>query len=324
MEMKTDLKKQIIALLISLLVSLLISFLPDWTKVSFSTADQVLLAIGLFIAFLLFDILWIIGQFSDKLNKNNIEWSIENNCDNQLINIRNYFHQIAQDAYGSKDLFVGHYLKEIQRISNSMRDAAEKKEVIMQADHLLSVDNVLDIFQDDKEKIWRYTWPFSDDNKLFSEVPWKRYFEVTANMLHQKKIKRIQALFVISDYSLLNGARFCKLLDYFSCTPGMDCRIMLREVFQTIANDNGISPEYPDLGIYAKKLLFVTTQYEPVTIGTFTKDEKRIERYIHFFDTLWGSQSITKKNPSQNKNIITLQELFEFDEQEDIRELEHL
>lgn len=321
MESNIDLKKQLIALLISLLASLLISFIPDWTKVSFSTADQVLLAIGSFIAFLLLDILWIMGHYADRVIKNDNKWNIENSCDIELMNIRNYFHQITQDAYGPKDLFVGHFLKEIRRITNAMREAAEKKEVVVQADHLLSVDNVLDAFQGDGDRIWRYTWPFSNDSKLFSEVPWKRYFEVTTNMLQKKHIKSIRALFIINNHSLLSGARFCKILDYMSCTPGMDCRIILRDVFQTIADDNGIPPENPDFGIYGKKLLFVTSQYEPVTMGVFTKDEKQIDKYIRLFDTLWASQSITKKNPSQNKNCITLQELFEFDDQQDIKEM---
>jgi hypothetical protein len=321
MDNKIDLKKQIIALVVSLLTSLIISFIPDWTKVSFTTADQVLLATGLFIAFLLLDVLWIIGQYADKVIKNNNEWKVENSCDIELTNIRNYFHQLTQDSYGPRDLFVGHYLKEIRKISNSIREAAEKKEVLVQADHLLSVDNVLDAFQGDDDRIWRYTWPFSDDSVLFSEVPWKRYFEVTATMLQKKKIKGIRALFIIKDHSLLVGARFCKILDYMSCTPGMDCRIILKDVFQVIAKDNGISPEYPDFGIYGKKLLFITSQYEPVTMGVFIKEEKQIDKYIRLFDTIWDSQSITKKNPSQNRKCITLQELFEFDDQQDSKEM---
>lgn len=309
-----ELKKQIIVLIISLVVSIVFSFVPEWTGIELTLYEQILFSLSLFIVFLLLDILWIVAHRLNQLSRETDYWLLRNNGDWELSNIRASFAKIIQDSYGKRDLFIAHFMKEFQRVSNEIKDVTEKQELRVAADHFLSVENVLDAFSGDDERIWRYTWPLSAGQKLFDDLPWKRYFEATTKMLIDKKIECIRSILILDSASLINDHRIKKLMDFFYSNERMDCRFILHNVYNKICSDNGLPPHYIDFGIYGRRLLFRTEQYEPEIIGTFSKDANLINNYVKLFDAMWNADSITNKNPSIVTEIVTLEDLFKFDD----------
>lgn len=310
-----EIKKQLIVLILSLLVSILVGFLPDWTSVSFSAADQILLSILTFISFLLLDILWVVGNTANLNGLHFRLWKMRNTGEQHLANIRNHYNEIVNQSYGERDVFVNYILRELYKLENITREAAEKKSLLFEAEQFLRVDNVLDAFLGDRERIWRYSWPMSNvDGKLFTELAWKRYFEETAGMIKAKKIKAVKVLIIIGEFSMLENVRVKKLLDFYKTNKGIECKIIKKETFEYLCVDNGISSNTPDFGIYGRNLLYVAQQYIPDTRGIFTKDREIIDKYINLFDTIWNSQSVAKENPSTCSKIVSVQELFEFDD----------
>ncbi|MDP3296003.1 MAG: hypothetical protein Q8N09_00145 [Thermodesulfovibrionia bacterium] len=308
-----ELKKQIIVLAIQLAVSIIFSFVPGWTTIELTLYEQILFSISLFIVFLLLDILWIVAHRLNLLSREAELWLLRNNGDWELSNIRTSFAKIIQNSYGKRDLFIAHFMKEFQRLSNKIKDVTEKQELRVAADHFLSVENVLDAFSGDDERIWRYTWPLSAGQKLFDDLPWKRYFEATTKMVIEKKIECIRSILILDNASLINDSGIKKLMDFFHSNERMDCRLILYDVYKKICSDNELPPHYIDFGIYGRRLLFRTEQYEPEIIGTFSKDANLINNYVNLFDAMWNADSVTIKNPSTVTEIVTLEELFKFD-----------
>lgn len=311
-------KKQIIVISISLGVSILLSFVPKWTGIPIKLYEQILFSISLVIVCLLLDILWITAHRLNQLSKDSELWILRNKADWELSNIRSSFTKIAEGSYGKRDLFIAHFMKEFRRLSNKIRNVTEKQELRVVADHFLSVENVLDAFSGDDERIWRYTWPLTVGEKLFDELPWKCYFEETAKMLNEKRIKYIRSILILDNLTLIKDSRIEKLMDYFHSNQRMDCRIISNDVYQKICSDNELPTRYKDFGIYGRRLLFRTEEYEPEIIGTFSKDVNLISNYVSLFDVMWNSDSVTRKNPSTVTEIVPLEDLFKFDDEHPI------
>jgi len=313
-----ELWRQVGILLLSLLIPIVILKVPDWTSFNFSKSDEFILGILLFIAFLLIDIFWLANKIAAREAREEQLWTFQEACDKELLCVRACFVQIFRESYGTRDLFVTHFAKEVHQLVENVKQVAERRELRVQAEHFLNVDNVLDAFQGDSERIWRYTWPIEGTQRLFDELAWKRYFEKTVRMVDAGEIKEVRSVLVLSEPQLVQSPRVKKLLDFFHTNRGFLCFTVNRQDFRAICADNGMPANYIDFGIYGSRLLFLTEQYDPEIIGVFTKDSTRIRHYCNLFDSMWGSPSVAKKNPSKCDTKVTLEELYEFDETEPV------
>lgn len=313
MKDSTEVKKQIIVLLLSLLISVLTVVIPDWAKLNFTKADEIFLGIMLFISFLLIDVFWIISKYADREKKAEQTAVLRDHFDKTLASIRTCFSHIAGTSYSTKDLFVTHFVKQAHEFESKIRDVAERQELRLRADHFLNLDNVLDAFHGDPDRIWRYTWLVDAKHRLFDHN-WKRYFERTACMLEKGEIKQARSLLVLDDISLLTTPRVAKLLDFYHTHKGMECWVISRSDYLAICADSGVPASYLDFGIYGNRLLFLTEQYEPEIIGIFTKDPKAVEHYRLFFDSMWGTPSVAKRNPSTASDPVSVEDMFSLDE----------
>jgi len=307
-------KKQIIVLIISLGLSIFFGFIPNWTGVEFSVADQALLSISLFISFLLLDILWITAAYSSKENREHSSWLLRNAGDHILANLRSNFINIVKDAYSPKDLYVLYFLEEFEHLAERVRGAAEKQELRVVSSHLFVSENLLDTTSyGEKNLVIRYVWLLSLGERLFDDYPWRRYFEQIVTMAKQGSIKSIKVIFIVEDFSVIENPRLKLFLDFFKTNKGLECHLLKADDFRNLSSQNGISQHYVDFGIYGSRLMFRTEQYEPETTGLFTKDSILIRTYTTFFDILWNTMAITRKNPSQATTPVSLDELFRFD-----------
>lgn len=314
-ERKEELRRQLVILGISLVSSFVFWFLPFWTGTpyKFTVADQFLMSLTSFIALTMLDIVWIEGNNLAQQRSDYKKWTIMNDADKELNNIRTFFGQVVQGAYNKKDLFVNQYMGKLQRLAGEIKHTAEKNELRVEANHLLSVDDVLAVFEGDRERIWRYTWPISSNERVLGHPAWRRYFEETANMLHQRQLNGIHILVIVPDLSTLSLPRVTKLLDFFHAFKGMECRIVLHDQFVIICGDNDIPRTWLDFGIYAKRLLFITDT-DGSGNGLWTKDDQIIQKYVGVFDVVWQTKGISKTNPSVCNTLVTLAELMDFDD----------
>lgn len=307
--------RQILVLVLQLVVSVLVTIWPDWGRLEFTKADEVLLGSSLFVAFLLLDILWVTSRLAARNSREDSLWIIRDECDTHLRNISQSYARLLRDAYGSSDLFVGHFRSAVRRLEQSITEVAESRRLRVQADHFLNVDNVLDAFQGDSELIWRYTWDINDgSDRLFDELAWRRYFERTADMVRGGQIKEVRTILVLDDANVTSAPRIEALLRFFRTHSGFSCCTVLKEDFRTLCNDSDVPGKCIDFGIYGRRLLFLTEQYEPSVTGVFTKDQALIERFCRLFDSMWGSPSVAKPNPNRGTDTVTLEELYALDE----------
>lgn len=310
-----ELRRHVVILLLQLAVTVLVTVVPDWGQFNFTKADEVLFGASLFIAFLLLDLLWVTNKLAARAAHEDSLRLLREDCDGDLENVSRSFVRLAREAYGNNDLFVGHFRQKIRLLAQTIAVVAERHEMRVQADHFLNVDNVLDAFQGDTERVWRYTWDVGNGNEqLFDELAWKRYFERTATMVGDGRISEIRTIIVVDEAAAATTRRIEILLGFFKTNPGYSCCIVRRMDFQKLCVDSGLDCGCVDFGIYGTRLLFITEQYEPNVIGVFTKDPTLIERYSRLFDSMWDSPSVARRNPYQAGTRVTLDELYALDE----------
>lgn len=306
--------RQIGILLALLVVSILITLLPDWGQFQFSKSDEVFFGLLLFNVGLLIDVVFLVNRIAIRGKQEEALWLLREPCDAELLNVSRCFTRIAREAYGTRDLFVAHFKREIHELAENISEVADRRQLRVQADHFLNVDNVLDAFHSQGERIWRYTWAVDGSQPLFDELAWKRYFERTATMVEGGAIKEARIILVVPNKGTATHPRVQKLLDFFHTNKNFNCCLVNRDHFQTLCVDNGVPGSYIDFGIYGDRLLFLTEQYEPEIVGVFTKAPDQIQHYCSLFDSMWGSPSVARRNPSTATQQVQLADLYDFDE----------
>ncbi len=308
---RDDVWKQIAVLSVALLLSVGVGFIPKFTR-----AEQILFSLCSFTALAILDLLWVIGTNASRQAKEYDMWLVRHKADQELSNIRHYFAEIARMAHGSRDLFVSYFMKDIHNLEQKIKDAAEKQELRTASDFYLKAEDIFDSFLGDPNPVLRYTWPIRDDDQLFEEPAWWRFFEVTSSMAEQKKINCVCACLILDGPHSANLPRIAKLLDFFKTNQGQECRIIMRDAYQRICRENSMPTNYLDFGIYGERMLFRSEQYAPEYIGVYAKDTAVIQSYSKFFDTLWESSAVMLKNPSTATQQVTTTELIQSDSED--------
>lgn len=307
--------RQTVVLLVSLLISILSGMLTNLGgRFAFTPPEQIILGGLVFCGLQLVEVAWLANKVAARERQEEELWLLRESIDGELLNVSRCFVRVAREAYGENDLFVAHFRREIHQLAESIGEVAERRQLRVQADHFLTVDNVLDAFQGDAERIWRYTWTVEGEHRLFDELAWKRYFEKTAAMVERGEIKEVRTLLVIEKQEALESPRMRRLLDFFHTNKGFRCCIANRNDVRLLCNDNSGMTNCIEFGIYGDRLLFLTEQYEPQVRGVFTKDPGTIKHYCKLFDSMWSSASVASANPSTATARVTLAELYKFDE----------
>jgi hypothetical protein len=309
-------KQQLFFLSASIVISVLSGLAPDLLQTTFTTADQVLLGAIVFTVFVLFDVLIVLAITAKNQVQAHELWKVREKGDALLSNIRACLEKLANQAYGDKerDLFVNHFHNRLAQIEGNVREVADKGELRVQEDHFCSAEQVLGTVTGDLDPVYRFTWELEDDEPLFADLNHRLYFEKSATMLRQRSMKEVRVIFVINDVSALKAVPVAKLMDFFNTNDGFDCRIVKSSDYEQLCKGNGIAPQFNEFGIFGSRLLFLTEDDQP-TVGVFTKDRARIEKYTYFFDLIWETISVVKKNPSMATVRVPMAELFSMGEE---------
>ncbi len=315
----SELQKQIVVLIISILFSIIIGLVPDWIGIDFSSSEQIMLSLGSLTAFLLIDILWVVSEQKSLKTQEHQTWVIRNDGELLLSNIKSNFASLIRDAFGPKDLYTVFFIEEFDRLAHKIKEAAEAQNLRMTENHLFVSAGLFELSTyGGNDLVIRYSWPIYDNEKIFEDYPWRRFFEQLTLKASDGSIKSINVLMIVENRKILEEPRAKMFLDFMQTNKGWKCRVMTSNDYKNMCIDSNISQAYLDFGIYGQNLLFRTEMSTPTVAGVFTKDIATIRNYINFFDTMWESSAISSPNPSTSTTKITLENFLEFDAEQPI------
>lgn len=256
-------------------------------------------------------------EFSDQKKEHDNFMEDINEYSTMLHEINSYYYDVSRDSHGSNDLFVTYAKKEIEKLNNTLRLAANQKEFSVSSDYILNVAGVFDAFSKSASKVLKMTFPiFDEEDTIFISPADSHFFEILQKEAKVGVLSSVQVIVIAETPKTSDKDCVRKLLDFLAAEEKYDCKTCLADTFKSVCDTNGVSSQFLDFGIYGDKMLFVAEQYIPIHKGTYYKDANRIKLYTQLFDEIWKSDILADNNTSTNATAIKVSDLIKCDDTE--------
>jgi hypothetical protein len=279
---------------------------------SFGPADTFIFGLLLFVALTILEMSLNTSKLLRLRRAQSVIWRADDEATTHIHNILVHMRQVASSAYGKHDRYLRYFLNEIVTLENKLREAADRKDLVVPSDEFQSPEDIEGAFkQGSKERVFSYTWPIDSAGSVFTTAGWRYFFDLTLRVLADETLTGVRALLILSDASLLRSQNVQRLLAFYSTTENAEAKAVTKSDFEAIAGRIEVPEDWVDFGIYDNSLLYVTENGS----GRFTKDEFRIELYLRLFDTIWNSAGmvIAASEGMPPGDSISLTQLLELD-----------
>ena len=228
-------------------VSGLLVFLPEYSKSTFSLAEQLLLCGGTFVAIVTAEMLWVVRRTAELRRAEYETWTVRTEVDRLLRQVRDAFERVHANRYGDEDLFVTHFERKLTDIAESIGRAAENLELQVWNHHFESVKTVMNVFAGDEDPGYRCTWCIRTGDRLFGDSHWKSYFAQMCEMIGSGTLQEVKTLIVVDEWCRLDEARLDAVLSFYQTNERMECRLILGEEYSKFRRDAELPASDGDL-----------------------------------------------------------------------------
>jgi len=316
--------------LLSVIVTLISAFQfnsasPQLTGQQVFDFDAINIGISLLLGCSTFIIIELIAlvvnaiEVSDQKKEHDNFMEDINEYSTMLHEINSFYYDVSRDSHGQNDLFVTYAKKEIEKLNNTLRLAANQREFSVSSDYILNAAGVFDAFSKSTSKVLRMTFPISDeDDAIFTSPADSHFFEILQKEVEADVLSSVQVIVIAETPNTMGKDCGKKLLDFFAAEDKYECKICLEDTFKSVCDTNGVPSQFLDFGIYGDKMLFVAEQYIPIHKGSYYKDTNRIRLYTQLFDEIWKSDILADNNTSTNTTAIKVADLIKCDDTTDM------
>lgn len=293
---------KIIVLIISVLLSVITGVIS--ANFGFGIFESVAIAFLVFLSCELISISWYVSGVYFRQQKENKFWDNINPYSIKLQEINNQYYNVLLDSHGDNDLFVITCSKAIDNLFFLTKGASVEKRVEILSDYIINVKGVFEALNVTHDKTIKLTFPINEINSnIIPSAEDKKFFETIYKKIECKEVSHLEVLIILGDEGLLDNDQLKKLFDFYASNKNYSCKYILADDFIEACNNNKISTNSLDFGIYGPKMLFVVEELSPYK-GVYYKDELKVSRYTNLFDEVWDFESITNDNPSMIKNPV--------------------
>ncbi len=282
-----------ILLVINFLVSILAPLvIKAWNEDLFTPAEEVFFALSLFVVLTVCEISLLVRDVVTKIRSDFVLWEARDKTDSKIYEIRRMFHAVCENSFGSADLFVSFFSRKIDQLEALLIDATTKQEVRIDGTMFqVTSELLLSAFEGRAEDTFRAVH-YCSDNAFFFDIHSKRYFRQVYELTRAKKIRQVRRLIIYANDAEIEGEKTQMLIAFHQHNDHYDYRLIGKEVFGRILDDFGLQYLMSDFGIYGDRYLYkgyVNTRDK--IVGTYSKNQNEINRFIECFEACWISPS---------------------------------
>ena len=216
-------------------------------------------------------------------------------------------------------VFKTYCKQELELFVNRVARAAQQGELIVNEHHFRTVDDVLDAFGEQQNRVFRAVWKIEEGERLF-DTAWQHYMraliELTKEPSKKKRIT-VELLLVVDKRETLERRAVEIVVGYLRSekTKGLNYRIITEETYEELARDSQLNTRYIDFGVYGDELLYRTETYEPKQ-GIFSEDNWMIRAHRETHEAAMRSARALP-DPTGAKNHDELEKFLQADEIEE-------
>lgn len=218
---------------------------------------------------------------------------------------------------GKDEVFAQYLLAQLQALAGVFVEAAGEG-VLRVREHDLSTAKLLLSAFGDSERVVRFTWKLAPPERLFEDMVWRKHFERSSAMAGLGLIE-IRTILIAESHSHFQTPNVRKLLEFYANHKGIDARIIETPLWDDCVIDHALPQNCIEFGIYGSNLLYEADTYTPVSGGKWSKDKIEIERFTHFFDTVWNSQAVVAQAAASPMQRVSLSQLMAADSEHERR-----
>jgi len=225
-----------------------------------------------------------------------------------LFNIMKNIRIINQTRFQSNDLFCFYLNKKIIELLQLSNDAVNNNEIKIE-DTMIEITHEMykSAFIGDSDSIFRPMYE-CNENEFFFESFGKNYFEIANQLVRQRKIKKVNRLFVYEDAKELQDNRIQKLIHFHNTTKNFECKILSKNTYEQIKKDFKLNHLTGSFAIYGSRYLYTErTATAHQVVGYYSKDVNAISNFIVFFERCWSQ---AKKHTINSSKKINLDDIF--------------
>jgi hypothetical protein len=240
-------------------------------------------------------------------------------ADRHLQAIRESFKRIAK--CGKNDVFVRHLMEQLEALAGTFVGASTRSKLPVTGHEFESAQLLASAFGS-SNRVFRYTWKVDVGARLFDDAAWRRHFELTSTMAISGALE-IRTMFIGESRQVLEAANLQKLLEFFASHDKMTAKIILGPDWNSCMIDYAIPSNCIEFGLYGENLLYQASTYNPVSVGSWSKDAIDIKRFTEFFDAVWNMPAVAANNPASPAQKVSLSRLVSADATYDRRNAVH-
>lgn len=280
-------------------VSALVPYLVRFVEPNATVTMKAILGIGIFLGWSVIDLLRRVDQLSAAEERRAHVWTLRQEGEVTLHNIRKYYLDVVNQSYGENDLFLDHFHSRLHDLADVFRRATEQRELAVKDYHFQRTDLLLGAFDGDPSGILRYVWIATAGEVLFDDK-WAHYCDQIVRGITNGRIKEVRVLIVLGKGVPRSGGSLDRLTAFYDCSKGHDYRLVDEAIYVGMRSDGHLETNFVDFGVYGTRYLYRTVSYDAgTTTGQFNKHPEVIDKYSKFFDNVWNSHSSTRAPKSK-------------------------
>jgi len=261
----------------------------------------------------------LLHALNDMLGADSGSDDLAGEADRHLQAIRESFKRIAK--CGKNDVFVRHLMEQLEALAGTFVGASTRSKLPVTGHEFESAQLLASAFGS-SNRVFRYTWKVDVGARLFDDAAWRRHSELTSTMAISGALE-IRTMFIGESRQVLEAANLQKLLEFFASHDKMTAKIILGPDWNSCMIDYEIPSNCIEFGLYGENLLYQASTYNPVSVGSWSKDAIDIKRFTEFFDAVWNMPAVAANNPASPAQKVSLSRLVSADATYDRRNAVH-
>ena len=239
-----------------------------------------------------------VAEFEIQVRERNDELAAAGDIDNLLLQLQARMREVQTNRSA---VFKTYCKQELEAFLGRVSRAAQQGELIVNEHHFLTIDDVLEAFAEQKDRVYRGVWKVEEGERLF-DTAWQHYMKKLIELTEARPRRRrvlIELLIVLDKEETLHRRALAIVVGYLRAKrdKGIHYRLITEETYNELVRDSQLSTLYEDFGVYGGSLLYRTETYEPKQ-GMFSEDEPTTRLYRQMHETAMRSAKALPDPPT--------------------------
>lgn len=264
-----------------------------------------------FLAITLTGISFDLGQLLKLREDEHEVWSIRQQVDGYLQNIRAAYVTILNNGTVlDENLPAQYFARILSSVSDDITEAAAKNELRVDELTFGTTDLLMKVMVHRGSQSLRLVHALDARPNNFDFTTWSRsYYAELTRLVGEGKLSSVKRLFLYGEDADLTDPLAQKLIAFHRANKGYDYRVLSRADWSNLVRGFGLHYAHHEIGIWGDLLAYIALKSSSADMqGFYTFLPQQIERLGELFEAAWRLGD--RRDPVDGAGPVTVEDLF--------------